>query len=156
MKNITIKKPDLAEAQQAAELIGKESNMVNRPADFIASNNYLIAKDGKKAIGVIGAIDWENDTLEIVSHVVSEKYRGQKIGQKLFDALLEELETGSKRIFLCTTRVEYYAKLGFGQSSPDILTEKIRQNCANCPKGPSGPGFYPCPEVVMEHKKDQK
>lgn len=154
LKKFIVQKPNFIDARRATALIAHESNMVSRAPEYIASSDYLVAKDANEnVIGVIGVIEWEHYGLEVVSHVVNKKYRGTGVGTLLLESLLKLPKVKkSKRLFLCTTKVKYYEQFGFGRPASYFITKKLRADCAKCSKGPLGPGYYPCPEIVMEYK----
>ena len=127
-------------------------NVLSRTARYIRANHYLIARDyNGQVVGVIGLIIWAAGLIEVVSHVIDSKHRHQGIGTQLLNhAIKEAKKFGYKSLFLCTTETEYYQQLGFMICGPSKYTEKIRRDCQDCPKGPFGPGYAPCPEIAME------
>ncbi len=57
-------------------------------AAFIRFGHVFVAVDNKKIIGVIVAMETKDKKVFIVDWVVDEKYRGRKIGSKLYKRLI--------------------------------------------------------------------
>jgi len=156
-KDWTIKRPNWLQAHLASHLISshaeKTGTMVKRSTKVILQNHYLVALSlDLQVVGVIGFVNWSNEGMEIVSHLCRDDFRKIGLGKKLFLSLLEEIEKIQPlSLFLCTTSVEYYQKLGFTLVDPKKYTAKLRHDCLRCKNGPQGPGFAPCPEYAMEY-----
>ena len=86
---------------------------------------------------------WE-DLAEIRSLVVLDPYRGQGIGKKLVEACISEAVTlGLHRIFVLTSQVQFFQRLGFHQVDKATLPHKIWADCLKCVKFPE------CDETAM-------
>lgn len=160
MQKWKTKRPTWHQARLAARELRihnhQHGTMITRTPKTIRQGLYLVAYNHfVRCAGLIGAKDWGDEGYELRSHLVFEKHRGQGVGTALFRDLLKELEKlRAQHLFLCTTEVTFYKRLGFVIGDPSLYSEKIRQDCADCQHGPLGPGFGTCPETVMEYDKD--
>jgi N-acetylglutamate synthase-like GNAT family acetyltransferase len=154
---ILIRKPSWKRARSASRIIKMHNktnpNMLARTGKDIKNSYFWIAENfGDKIMGFVGLFNWNGDGVEIVSHLVNRKLQRKEIGKKLLFHALREAKEMNSRIFLFTTETEYYKKFGFEIVGARNFPEKIRLRCQNCPKGPDGPGFLPCPESAMIFK----
>jgi len=75
---------------------------------------FMVAVEGETVIGC-GAVHvlWE-DLAEVRTVAVSEKFRGQGIGQQILDSIILRAGTlGVKRIFCLTFETEFFGRHGF-------------------------------------------
>jgi N-acetylglutamate synthase-like GNAT family acetyltransferase len=154
---ILIREPSWKRAKAVSKIIGKHNmgnpNMLPRTGKDIRNSHFWIAENfNNKVMGFVGLFDWNGNGVEITSHLVKRKLQQHGIGRKLLFHALKEAEKIDSQIFLFTTKIDYYKKFGFEVVDARNFPEKIRLRCQNCPKGPDGPGFHPCPEVAMIFK----
>ncbi|MDD4333068.1 MAG: GNAT family N-acetyltransferase [Patescibacteria group bacterium] len=132
-------------------VVKRGETLLIRGPSFYRNNITIIAEDAfGKIVGVIAAIGWDNGQFEICSHVIHPDYRGSQLGEILFWKMVARLRRKPEKVFLFSKSPEYYEKLGLVRTDPASFSAKIRADCKNCPRGPNGPGFAPCPEVAME------
>lgn len=76
---------------------------------------FWIAEDESgKVLGAAGLHVMWNDLAEVRSLVVAESARGQGIGHKIVNQLLEQAKSlGISRVFCLTFEVDFFKKLGF-------------------------------------------
>lgn len=106
---------------------------------------FVVApKDGGEAVGCCAlSIIWD-DVAEIRSLAVKEETKGNRWGSKLVEACLSEAVTlGIYRVFTLTYVPGFFGKLGFIETSKDVLPQKVWADCLNCPKFPD------CDEIAM-------
>lgn len=152
---IIIREPSWRDARQASKQIRmhnqKNSNMLERMPRDIKKSNFWIARNlHDKLIGFIGIFDWEQDGIEIVSHLVLKRYQESGAGENLLRQAIKKAREINFKIFLFTTEISYYEQYGFETVSAKNFPKKIMTRCQNCPKGPFGPGSKSCPEVAMQ------
>jgi len=110
--------------------------ILERTEDEIATNirSYMLAYKKDKLVG-FNALHIHTSTLaEIRSLVVSQKERGQKIGQELIKKALEEASVlGIKRVLSLTYKQSFFECLGFVEIPKESLPEhKIWADCIKC------------------------
>ena len=149
-------RPSWKEARIIARLIRihnlKDQNMIERRPKEIRNSQFWIDRSFGKVAGSVGLIDWSPDGIEIVSHFADERFRGKGVGKNLLEyAIKEARKINPVSIFLFTTKVEYYKKLGFIIADRRTYPRKLQERCGNCPKNEAGPGIPPCPEIAMKY-----
>ena len=75
---------------------------------------FTVAVDGDQVVGC-GALHvlWE-DLAEVRTVAVSENLRGQGVGHKILDSIIERAQAiGVKRIFCLTFETEFFGRHGF-------------------------------------------
>ena len=75
-------------------------------------DNFIVAYDGSAIIGCGSFENYSPEIAEIRSLVVHPKYRDKQIGKKLIRSLVKRKKKGQK-VFLVTSKVTYFEKLGF-------------------------------------------
>ena len=82
---------------------------------------------------------------EVRSLIVSEKFRGLKLGKKLVEACIEEgTKLGLKQILSLTYQKGFFEALGFDEIEKDQIPEhKIWADCIRCKHFPK------CDEIAM-------
>ncbi len=104
----------------------------------------LVARDNGTVVGCCAfAICWEN-LGEIRSLVVAPELQKAGWGRRLVEACLSEAVVfGVYQVFTLTYVPGFFARLGFGEVSKDVLPQKVWADCLNCPKFPE------CDETAM-------
>ena len=118
-----------------------------RSSDEIATNirSYILAKDNEKIIG-FGALHLHADDLaEVCSLVVKEEYRGEGVGKKIVQALLDEGSfLGVKKVFTLTYRKQFFETIGFSEiPKASLPSQKIWADCIKCKH------FPVCDEIAL-------
>jgi len=114
-------------------LLGRSySSLYDKLRDFkvcVDSDGTLL---GVCALNII----WE-DLAEIRSLAVREGAQGQKVGQELVRACLEEAEHFDiNKVFTLTYQAGFFRKQGFKDIDKSKLPHKIWSDCLNCTKFP--------------------
>lgn len=118
-----------------------------RSSDEMATNirSYILAKENEAIVG-FGALHLHADDLaEVRSLVVKEGYRGQKIGQGIINALMEEAKhLEVKKVFTLTYQKGFFEKMGFYEIPKESLpSHKIWADCIKCKH------FPVCDEIAL-------
>lgn len=149
-----IRKPSWKDARKVSKEIRihnkNNPNMIERmPRDIKNSSFWIAQNKWKKILGFVGIFNWEQEGIEIVSHLVLKKFQKLGIGEKLLMQAIKKAKKQNSNIFLFTTEISYYEKYGFEVVDAKKFPKKIRIHCQKCLKGPHGPGFEPCKEKAM-------
>ena len=151
---IELVKAELNDIPAMQELVTsevKEGIILNRSEDEVATNirSYVLAKEGKKLVGYTALHVHSKRLAEIRSLIVDEKYRGQKIGQRMVEFTLEEAKAlGVKEDVLVLTYLPvFFEKLGFNEINKELIPEhKIWADCIKCIH------FPVCNEIALVYK----
>lgn len=118
-----------------------------RSDDEIATNirSYILAKEGEELVGFVALHIHADDLAEVRSLIVSEKLRGQGIGQMLVKQTLEEAKAlGLEKVFTLTYEKRFFEKLSFIEIPKESLPEhKIWADCVKCKHFPI------CDEIAL-------
>jgi amino-acid N-acetyltransferase len=139
MSNIIYRKATLADIPQMQELVRPEIEsgvILVRSNDELATNirSYFIAVEDEKIVGFNALHVHTPKLAEIRSLIVSEKLRGQGIGQTLIkNAIQEGMTLGLKEILVLTYRKSFFEALGFIEIPKESIPEhKIWADCIKC------------------------
>ena len=129
----------------------KDGVILNRSEDEVATNirSYVLAKDEGKIVGYTALHVHSKRLAEIRSLIVDEKYRGQKVGQRMVEFTLKEAkELGVEEDVLVLTYLPiFFEKLGFNEINKERIPEhKIWADCIKCIH------FPVCNEVALVYK----
>ena len=129
----------------------KEGIILNRSEDEVATNirSYVLAKEGEKLVGYTALHIHSKRLAEIRSLIVDEKYRGQKIGQKIVEFTLEEAKAldVEEEVLVLTYLPAFFEKLGFNEINKEAIHEhKIWADCIKCIH------FPVCNEIALVYK----
>ena len=129
----------------------KEGIILNRSEDEVATNirSYVLAKDGERLVGYTALHIHSKRLAEIRSLIVDEKYRGQKIGQRMVEFTLEEAKAlgVEEDVLVLTYLPAFFEKLGFNEINKEVIPEhKIWADCIKCIH------FPVCNEIALVHK----
>jgi len=129
----------------------KEGVILNRSEDEVATNirSYVLAKDGEKLVGYTALHVHSKRLAEIRSLIVDEKYRGQKIGQRMVEFTLEEAKAlgVEEDVLVLTYLPAFFEKLGFNEINKEVIPEhKIWADCIKCIH------FPVCNEIALVYK----
>jgi amino-acid N-acetyltransferase len=136
---INITKATLSDISIMQELVAPEIEsgvILERSDDEIATNirSYMLARDGHELVGFCALHIHAPYLGEIRSLIVSEKKRGQKIGENLIYKCIDEArELGLKKLLSLTYKQSFFENLGFIEISKESLPEhKIWAYCIKC------------------------
>jgi amino-acid N-acetyltransferase len=98
-------------------------------------DTFVVAEDDVKLIGCGSLCRLGADLVEIRSLGMAEGYKGQGIGSKLVDALMEEAKAiGVPKVMALTYEVTFFQKNGFQIVNKEIFPEKVWTDCVHCAK----------------------
>ena len=142
---------DIPAMQELVTSEVKEGIILNRSEDEVATNirSYVLAKEEGKLVGYTALHVHSKRLAEIRSLIVDEKYRGQKIGQRMVEFTLEEAKAlGVKEDVLVLTYLPvFFEKLGFNEINKELIPEhKIWADCIKCIH------FPVCNEIALVYK----
>ena len=142
---------DIAEMQKMVVSEVKDGVILDRSEDEVATNirSYVLAKDDGKLVGYTALHIHSLRVAEIRSLIVDEKYRGQKIGQRMIEFTLKEArELGVKEEVLVLTYLpQFFEKLGFVEINKESIPEhKIWADCIKCIH------FPVCNEIALVYR----
>jgi amino-acid N-acetyltransferase len=129
----------------------KEGIILNRTEDEVATNirSYVLAKDDDILVGYTALHIHSKRLAEIRSLIVDEKYRNQKIGQKMVEFTLKEakdLEV-EEDVLVLTYLPAFFKKLNFKEINKELIPEhKIWADCIKCIH------FPVCNEIALVYK----
>lgn len=102
---------------------------VNLPTNDLPASleSFLLVKGGSKIIGCIGLEVYKKTAL-LRSFATDSTYRNQKIGQKLFEGIIDLAKSlGVEIIFLITTTAEgYFSKRGFQITARENVPGEVK------------------------------
>ena len=129
----------------------KEGVILNRSEDEVATNirSYVLAKDGERLVGYTALHVHSKRLAEIRSLIVDEKYRGQKVGQRMVEFTLKEAKAlgVEEDVLVLTYLPAFFEKLGFNEINKEVIPEhKIWADCIKCIH------FPVCNEIALVHK----
>ena len=147
---LLVRKAVIADAKAIHRLINNAASkdeMLARSLSDIYENirDFQVCQDDAGRVAGCCALHvaWD-DMAEIRSATVEPESRGHRIGSRLVQGCVAEgKEVGIRRIFVLTYIPLYFQKLGFRETSKDVLPHKIWSECVKCPKFPD------CGETAM-------
>jgi len=111
--------------------------MLPRSCEALARNidTFIVAQDGERLIGCGSLCRLGSDLVEIRSLGIADGYKGQGIGSRLVDALVEEARLqGIPKVMALTYEAAFFQRNGFQIVDKEIFPEKVWTDCVNCPK----------------------
>jgi amino-acid N-acetyltransferase len=111
--------------------------MLPRSREALARNidTFVVAEDEGQLIGCGSLCRLGSDLVEIRSLGIVEGYKGQGIGSRLVDALMEEARAlNIPKVMALTYEASFFQKNGFQIVDKEIFPEKVWTDCVNCPK----------------------
>jgi amino-acid N-acetyltransferase len=111
--------------------------MLPRSREALTRNihNFVVAQDGDKLIGCGSLLRLGSDLVEIRSLGIVDGHKGQGIGSRLVDALMEEARAlNVPKVMALTYEVPFFQKNGFHIVDKEIFPEKVWTDCIHCPK----------------------
>ena len=156
---ISYRKMTLSDIGQAVEIINRHANeglMLEKTHVnlLVCLPNFFVAVTNNGVVGVCGLKIWPTGDAEIISSCVIEDYHGQGVGKHLNNLTLAfAKELGLSRVFLLTTQVDFYKKIGFVVVSKQALGFKVYSDCLHCRRNKKDdPEFAftkDCPDTAM-------
>ncbi len=142
---------DIPQMQELVKEEVKEGTILHRTDDEVATNirSYVLAKEAEKIIGYAALHIHSKRVAEIRSLIVSEAYRGQSIGGRLVEFMLQEAKDlgVEEDVLVLTYLPTFFQKLHFVEINKEEIPEhKIWADCIKCIH------FPVCNEVALVYK----
>jgi amino-acid N-acetyltransferase len=132
-------KAKLSDISKMQELVHPEVEsgvILDRSDDEIATNirSYTLVLVDGELIGFTALHIHTAYLAEIRSLIIKDGYRGQKIGEKLINKVLDEAKyLGLQRVLSLTYKQSFFERLGFVEIPKESLPEhKIWADCIKC------------------------
>jgi amino-acid N-acetyltransferase len=123
-----------------------KGEMLARPLSELYEHirDYFVVRQGERLIACAALhVSWA-DLAEIKSVAVAEDSQRQRIGARLVEACLREVEEfGIPTVFCLTYHPEFFEKFDFRQVDKMELPRKVWTECFRCAKFPD------CDEVAL-------
>ncbi|MCP4969491.1 MAG: N-acetyltransferase [Arcobacter sp.] len=143
-------KPDVSHIKEMQAVVAQEvenGTILLRTEDEMANTirSYTVVQIDEEIAGFTALHIHSARLSEIRSLVISKKYRGLKLGQKLVKACIDEgIGLGLKQILSLTYQKGFFENLGFVEiEKEDIPEHKIWADCIRCKH------FPVCDEIAM-------
>lgn len=142
---------DIPAMQKLVEQNVKDGVILKRGSDEVSTNirSYILAKDNDKLVGY-GALHIHSTRLgEIRSLIVLDSYRGQNIGKRLVEFMLNEAKSlnVSEEVLVLTYLPHFFIKMNFIEITKETIPEhKIWTDCIKCIHFPI------CNEISLVYK----
>lgn len=123
--------------------------MLPRPKEMLRATleTFLVAEAEGNVIGCGSLCRLGHDLVEIRSLGITDEYKGQGIGRRLVESLIEEARAHNiPKVMALTYEVAFFEKTGFSVVSKEIFPEKVWRDCIHCTKQ------HCCDEIaVLKH-----
>jgi amino-acid N-acetyltransferase len=151
---MTVRKASLDDVEELHHIIqgyAQQGIMLPRSLDTLRDQiaTFVIAEQGGKLIGCGSLTQLGLDLVEIRSLGITDGYKGQGIGRKLVDFLVEEARNRKmKKVMALTYEVAFFLKNGFTLVPKEIFPEKVWRDCIHCKKQ------FCCDEIAVLKRLD--
>ena len=143
-------KPTVDDIEKMQEIVKSEvdkGTILLRTEDEMANTirSYTVVEVDGEMAGFTALHIHSRRLSEVRSLIVSEKFRGLKLGKRLVEACIEEgIKLGLKQILSLTYQKGFFEGLGFDEIEKDQIPEhKIWADCIRCKHFPK------CDEIAM-------
>merc|ERR1711879_552689 len=150
MGEIRFYKPTVDDIEKMQEIVKSEvdkGTILLRTEDEMANTirSYTVVEVDGEMAGFTALHIHSRRLSEVRSLIVSEKFRGLKLGRKLVEACIEEgTKLGLSQILSLTYQKGFFETLGFDEIEKDQIPEhKIWADCIRCKHFPK------CDEIAM-------
>ena len=154
---MTLGKANLRDIPSMLDLVVNEVKsgvILDRSADEIATNirSYVLVKEGEKLVGYTALHVHSPRLAEMRSLIVDEAFRGQSVGKKMVQFIIDEAQDlGLEEILVLTYLPQFFLKMGFEEIAKEHIPEqKIWADCIKCIH------FPVCNEVSLMYRVDTK
>lgn len=98
-------------------------------------DSFIVAEEGGRLIGCGSLFRLGADLVEIRSLGMAEGYKGQGLGTRIVNALLDEARAIKvPKVMALTYAVDFFVKNGFTVVEKEIFPEKVWTDCVHCSK----------------------
>jgi amino-acid N-acetyltransferase len=151
---ITVRKASLDDVEKLHHIIqgyAQDSIMLPRSLETLRDQiaTFVIAEQDDQLIGCGSLTQLGLDLVEIRSLGITDGYKGQGIGGKLVDFLVEEARhLKMKKVMALTYEVAFFLKNGFTLVPKEVFPEKVWRDCIHCKKQ------FCCDEIAVLKRLD--
>lgn len=152
--NVVCRKARVDDVNRLYEIIqgyAEQGIMLPRSREVLTEQigTFVVAEIEGTLVGCGSLCQLGPDLVEIRSLGVTEGYKGQGIGRKLVDFLIEEArEQRLVKVMALTYEVAFFEKNGFTVVPKDIFPEKVWKDCIHCKKQ------HCCDEIAVLKRLD--
>lgn len=138
--SVICRKANSGDVESLYELIqGYAANgiMLPRSKEALARSidTFVVAEDENVLIGCGSLCRLGSDLVEIRSLGIVDGYKGQGVGSRLVDVLIEEAKAQKiPKVMALTYEAKFFQKNGFQIVDKEIFPEKVWTDCVHCPK----------------------
>ncbi len=149
MQTVVCRKATGADVEALYELIedyAQKGIMLPRSRQALSRliDTFVVAEIDEQIVGCGSLFQLGADLVEIRSLGITDGHKGQGIGSKLMEKLLEEAgRQGLPKVMALTYEVSFFLKNGFHVVDKEIFPEKVWTDCVNCPKQ------HACDEIAV-------
>ncbi|NOU68059.1 N-acetyltransferase [Paenibacillus sp. LMG 31461] len=151
---VSVRKASVDDIDKLFEIIqgyAKQGIMLPRSREMLQDqiDTFVVAEFDGLLIGCGSLTRLGPDLVEIRSLGMTPGYKGQGIGGKLVDFLVEEARSqGIIKVMALTYEVAFFQKNGFTLVPKEIFPEKVWRDCMHCKKQ------YCCDEIAVLKRLD--
>ncbi|KRE90555.1 acetyltransferase [Paenibacillus sp. Soil766] len=151
---VSVRKASVDDIDKLFEIIqgyAKQGIMLPRSREMLQDqiDTFVVAEFDGLLIGCGSLTRLGPDLVEIRSLGMTSGYKGQGIGGKLVDFLVEEARSqGIIKVMALTYEVAFFLKNGFTLVPKEIFPEKVWRDCMHCKKQ------YCCDEIAVLKRLD--
>jgi amino-acid N-acetyltransferase len=151
---VTVRKAvaeDVNKLYQIIQGYAQQGIMLPRSVETLQEqlDTFVIAEMDNELIGCGSLTQLGPDLVEIRSLGMTEGYKGQGIGRKLVDFLVEEArKLNIVKVMALTYEVAFFLKNGFTIVPKEVFPEKVWKDCLHCKKQ------YCCDEIAVLRRLD--
>lgn len=151
---VTVRKASIEDIEKLYDIIqgyAKQGIMLPRTRQMLEEQieTFVVAEFDGKLIGCGSLTRLGPDLVEIRSLGITQGYKGQGIGGKLVDFLVEEARNQHiVKVMALTYEVAFFQKNGFTVVPKEIFPEKVWKDCIHCKKQ------YCCDEIAVLKRLD--
>lgn len=139
---VVCRKAESSDVDQLYELIqgyAEKGIMLPRSKDTLGRqiDTFIVAEDEEKGrlVGCGSLCKLGSDLVEVRSLGIAEGYKGQGLGSRMVNSLLEEARhMRIPKVMALTYEVPFFQKNGFRVVDKEIFPEKVWTDCVHCPK----------------------
>jgi len=152
--NVACRKAALNDVEKLYQIIqgyAEKGIMLPRSREVIREQigTFVVAEMDDRLVGCGSLCQLGPDLVEIRSLGVEEGHKGQGIGRKLVDFLVEEArQQHLVKVMALTYEVAFFEKNGFSVVTKEIFPEKVWRDCVHCKKQ------HCCDEIAVLKRLD--
>jgi len=137
---------DVESLYKLIQTYAEKGIMLPRSEEMLAEmiDTFVVAVADGHIVGCGSLCKLGQDLVEVRSLGISDGYKGEGIGRKIVDQLVELAKLSNySKVMALTYEVAFFEKVGFSIVPKDIFPEKVWRDCMNCPKQ------YCCDEIAV-------